>query len=84
MKSIDNDELDYLKGVELLVVNALRWEKPHHSHQLVADAIAFSEKIGAKRTYLTHLTHSIGLDKVANKRLPEGVKFGFDGEILIV
>jgi len=84
MKSIDDDELEYLKGIEILVVNALRWDKPHHSHQLVGDAIAFSKKIGAKKTYLTHLTHSIGLDKVANKRLPEGVKFGFDGEIIII
>ena len=84
MKSIDDDELEYLKGVDLLVVNALRWEKPHHSHQLVADAVAFSEKIGAKSTYLTHLTHLIGLDKVANNRLPEGVSFGFDGEILTI
>ena len=84
MKSIDDDELEYLKGVDLLVVNALRWEKPHHSHQLVADAVAFSEKIGAKRTYLTHLTHLIGLDKVANNRLPEGVSLGFDGEILTI
>ena len=84
MKSIDDSELEYLKGIDLLVVNALRWEKPHHSHQLVADAIAFSQKIGAKRTYLTHLTHSIGLDKDANKRLPIGVKFGYDGEVLTV
>lgn len=84
MKSIDDSELEYLKGIDLLVVNALRWEKPHHSHQLVADAIAFSQKIGAKRTYLTHLTHSIGLDKDANKRLPNGVKFGYDGEVLTV
>ena len=84
MKSIDDDELEYLKGVDLLVVNALRWEKPHHSHQLVADAVAFSEKIGAKRTYLTHLTHLIGLDKVANNRLPVGVSLGFDGEILTI
>jgi phosphoribosyl 1,2-cyclic phosphate phosphodiesterase len=84
MKSIDDSELEYLNGVEVLVVNALRWDKPHHSHQLVADAIAFSERIGAEKTYLTHLTHSIGLDKEANRRLPKGVQLGFDGEIIII
>jgi phosphoribosyl 1,2-cyclic phosphate phosphodiesterase len=84
MKSIDDSELEYLNGVEVLVVNALRWDKPHHSHQLVADAINFSEKIGAKKTFLTHLTHSIGLDKEANNRLPKGVQLGFDGEIITI
>lgn len=79
MKSIADEEIPYLEGVETLVVNALRWEKPHHSHQLVADAINFSRRIGAKRTYLTHLTHKIGLHAVAEKRLPEGFHFAYDG-----
>ena len=64
MKTIADDQLEYLEGVEVLVVNALRWEKEHHSHQLVDDAIAFSRKIGAKHTYLVHLTHYITLHHI--------------------
>ncbi|MEZ7697206.1 MBL fold metallo-hydrolase [Prevotella jejuni] len=79
MKTIDDAELPYLEGVETLVVNALRWEHTHHSHQLIADAIAFSRKIGAKRTYLTHLTHRIGLHEEAQKQLPKNVFFAYDG-----
>lgn len=79
MKTIDDEELPYLEGVETLVVNALRWERPHHSHQLISEAIAFSRKIGAKRTYLTHLTHKIGLHEEAQRQLPEGVFFAYDG-----
>lgn len=79
MKAIADEELPYLDGVETLVVNALRWEKPHHSHMLVGDAIAFSRRIGARRTYLIHVTHQIGLYDEANRRLPEGFLFPYDG-----
>ena len=79
MKTINATELPYLEGVDTLVVNALRWKKEHHSHQLIADAIAFSRAINAKRTYLTHLTHEIGLHEEAQQRLPENIFFAYDG-----
>lgn len=82
MKSIDEAECEYLHDIDILVVNALRFEKPHHSHQLVDDAIAFSRRIGAKRTYLIHLTHDIGTHDIANSRLPEGFEFAYDGETI--
>ncbi|WP_311442450.1 MBL fold metallo-hydrolase [Hoylesella enoeca] len=79
MKTIDASELKYLRGVETLVVNALRFEKEHHSHQLVADAIKFSHRIGARRTFLIHVTHQIGFHEVANHRLPENFQIPYDG-----
>ncbi len=79
MKSYDERLLQSLDGVETLVVNALRWEKPHHSHILVDEAIDFARKVGAKRTYLTHLTHYIGLHDAANERLPHDIRFAYDG-----
>lgn len=79
MKSIADEELPYLEGVETLVVNALRFDKPHHSHQLVEDAIMLARRIGAKQTYFTHVTHDIGYHDEANSRLPEGFLFAYDG-----
>lgn len=79
MRVIADDELAWLKGVDTLVVNALRWKKEHHSHMLVNDAIEFSKRIGAKRTYLIHVTHDIGLYEEANKRLPQGFQIACDG-----
>ena len=79
MKTIDDAEMAYLQGVEVLVVNALRFDKPHHSHQLVDDAIAFAQRVGAKKTYLVHVTHEIGFHDDANSRLPEGYEFPYDG-----
>ena len=73
-----------LAGVKTLVVNALRWEKPHHSHQLIADAISFARELDVKRTLLVHVTHHIGLQKEANERLPVGFEFGYDGQVIEV
>jgi len=84
MKSMDDEEYKYLEGVESLVINALRWDKPHHSHQLIEDAIRVSKRVGASHTWLTHLTHYIGLHDSANRRLPENVEFGYDGQVLYV
>jgi phosphoribosyl 1,2-cyclic phosphate phosphodiesterase len=82
MKSIEDSEYEYLHDIDTLVINALRFEKPHHSHQLVDDAIAVSRRIGAKRTYLIHLTHDIGTHEIANSRLPECFEFAYDGQII--
>ena len=82
MKTIGDGELPYLEGVETLVVNALRFEKEHHSHQLVDDAVRFARRIGAKRAYITHVCHHIGLYEEASKRMPEGVSLAYDGEVI--
>ena len=79
MKTIDDDQVPLLEGVEVLVVNALRFDKPHHSHQLVDDAIAFARRVGARRTYLTHMCHDVGLQAEVDKKLPIDIKLAFDG-----
>lgn len=79
MKTMGEEEYEYLNGVKVLVINALRFEKPHHSHQLVDDAIRVARRIEAKKVYLTHVTHQIGFHDIANSRLPEGFEFGYDG-----
>ena len=79
MKTIDDAEKELLKGVKVLIVNGLRWQKEHHSHQLIDEAIAFLKSIGAEKTFLTHVTHEIGLHVEASKRLPSNVYFAYDG-----
>lgn len=84
MKSIDDGQLPLLNGVEVLVVNALRFDRPHHSHQTVDDAVGFARRVGARRTLLTHVCHDIGLHSEANKKLPVGVELAYDGQKLFV
>lgn len=82
MKTIEESEMAYIEGTELLVVNALRFDKPHHSHQLVDDAIAFAQRVGAGRTYLIHSCHDIGLHEEVNRILPTGIDLAYDGQIV--
>ena len=80
MKTIPDTELPYLRDLDTLVVNALRFDKPHHSHQLVDDAIAFARRVGARRTFLIHSCHDIGLHEEVNRKLPIDIKLVFDGQ----
>ena len=84
MKTINESEYAYLEGTELLVVNALRFIKPHHSHQLVDDAIAFARRVGAKRTLLIHVCHDVGLHEEVNRKLPADIQLAYDGQELIL
>ena len=82
MKTIADSEWAYLTDVDTLVVNALRLERPHHSHQLLADAVAFSKRVGPRRTYFIHPSHEIGLHAETNKKLPVGMALAYDGQVV--
>ena len=82
MKTIADSELSYIEGTQLLVVNALRFTKPHHAHQLVDDAISFARRVGARRTFLIHSCHDIGLHEAVNRRLPQDIQLAYDGQIV--
>ena len=79
MKTMEDSQLQLLQGVEILVVNALRFDKPHHSHQLVDDAIAFARRVGARQTFLTHMCHDVGLQAEVDEKLPIDIKLAYDG-----
>ena len=81
MNVIDNSELEKIKGVDTLVINALRFE-PHISHFTLNEAIDVINKVAPKQAYLTHLSHQIGLHKELSRQLPQNVKLAFDGLIL--
>lgn len=79
MKTIRDEEMPFLSGVKTLVVNALRYEPQHHSHMTVAEAIEFSNRVGAKQTYMVHMSHGIGLHHDVNLQLPDGIQLAYDG-----
>lgn len=82
MKKISESEFSYFIGIKTLVVNALRFAPEHHSHQTVADAIAFARRVGAEHTYFTHMGHDIGLHSETNGILPEDINLAYDGQII--
>jgi phosphoribosyl 1,2-cyclic phosphate phosphodiesterase len=77
---VPKDSLPLLEGIEVLVVDALRFAA-HASHFNVSAAIAVASRIGARRTLLTHLSHDVDHHRHA-KGLPEGVEFAYDGQTL--
>lgn len=78
MNYIAPEELAKLRGVEVLVINALRWET-HSSHFSVKEAIKIIDSVAPKRAYLTHMSHRIGLHSELEHRLPKGVMAAYDG-----
>lgn len=79
--AISDSELQKLEGVECLVVNALRWTE-HNSHFSVDQALDIVRRVAPKRAFLTHMSHNIGLYTEAEKRVPPGVQFAYDGLII--
>ncbi|WP_437917799.1 MBL fold metallo-hydrolase [Sphingobacterium sp. LRF_L2] len=77
-KTVDEYSKSLLKGVEILIVNALQ-EEPHISHFTKDEAIQFAEEIGSKKTYFTHISHRFGKHTVIQDQLPEGIFAAFDG-----
>lgn len=84
MSSIEPMELEKLKGVEVLVINALRFSKPHRSHQTVLEALRVVDYLSPRETYFTHMMHHIGLHAKIEKCLPAGVHFAYDGLVVEV
>jgi phosphoribosyl 1,2-cyclic phosphate phosphodiesterase len=76
-KSIPPDVRAALKGVKVLVLNAL-FRTEHPTHMSVPEAIRTAQELGAERTYLTHLTHD-NFHADLEAELPRGIAPAFDG-----
>jgi len=82
VKAVPEAERARLKGLEVLVINALWW-RPHPTHLSIPEAIETAQAVGARRTYLTHLTHETAHAELA-VQLPPGIEPGYDGLVITV
>lgn len=78
MNSIPPEEKEKLKGLDVLIVNALRKED-HISHFTLHQALQLIEELQPERAYLTHLSHQMGLHAEVSAELPENVFIASDG-----
>jgi len=81
-KAIPDDVAAQLAGIDVLVLNALL-PQPHPLHLSIPEAVAVAQRIGARRTFLTHLTHDAPHADLA-ARLPSGVAPAYDGLVIEV
>lgn len=74
---IPDASLARLEGLECLVLDALR-RRPHPTHFTVDEAVVMARRIGASRTFFTHIAHDLGHEETC-AQLPAGMALAYDG-----
>ena len=78
MNHIPQEEFAKLQGLEHFVINCVR--RGHHiSHFSLEEAIETAQKVGARHSWLTHLSHQLPRQEVLEKELPAGISPAYDG-----
>ncbi len=80
---ISETEKKKLRGVKVLVINALRREQ-HYSHFNLEQALAIIDEIKPERAYLTHVSHRLGKYVDVSQELPQNVFLGIDNQLIEV
>jgi len=75
--AIPDESWSLLEGLDVLILDALRY-KPHPTHFSLDEAVAAAQRIGAKRTFFTHMTHDLD-HTTTNATLPPGMALAYDG-----
>jgi phosphoribosyl 1,2-cyclic phosphate phosphodiesterase len=72
------EEIDKIRGSEILVINALH-RAEHISHFNLEQALRMVEEIAPQQAYFTHISHQMGLHADVMRELPPGVALAYDG-----
>lgn len=78
VKYISDQEIEKLKGVEVLAVNALHHHE-HPSHFSLSEAIDLIQKVQPLQGFITHIGHKMGLIDTVNPQLPKNIQLAYDG-----
>jgi len=81
MNLIEDEEFEKLKGVKVVTINCVKLT-PHHSHFSLPEALAFFERVGAERSYITHISHLLPKHAELAAMLPPGVSPAWDGLVV--
>lgn len=81
MNLIEDEELEKLRGLDAVTINCVK-RTPHHSHFSLDEALSFFERVGARDSYITHISHLLPPHAVLKSELPENVHLAYDGLIL--
>jgi phosphoribosyl 1,2-cyclic phosphate phosphodiesterase len=79
---ISEESIAQLEGLDVLILDALR-DEPHPMHFTIDEATQVAVRIGAKKTYFIHMTHTVKHSDTES-RLPGGIYLGYDGLVIEV
>jgi phosphoribosyl 1,2-cyclic phosphate phosphodiesterase len=74
---VPEESLAQLEGLEILFLDALR-HHPHPTHSTVNNSLKIAERLRAKQTYFTHISHDLA-HEATNAALPQNVRLAHDG-----
>ncbi|MCQ2173602.1 MAG: MBL fold metallo-hydrolase [Bacteroidales bacterium] len=81
MNLIEESEYDKLRGLDAVTLNCVK-VGPHRSHFSLQECLDFFEKVGAARSYITHLSHLLPCHEEFDRMLPPDVHPAYDGLVL--
>ena len=78
--AVPESSVALLGGLDDLVLDALR-RRPHPTHFTLDQAVAMARRIGARRTWFTHIAHDLAHEATCAS-LPPGMALAYDGLVL--
>lgn len=78
---LEDSEFEKLKGLDYITANCVK-RSPHHSHFSLNEALDFFEKVGARESYITHMSHLLPRHADFASELPPHVHPAWDGLVL--
>ena len=81
MNFIPEQEFAKLEGLDHFIINCVRRGK-HLSHFSLEEAIAIARRVGAKHSWLTHLSHRLPRYEELCRELPDGILPAYDGLVI--
>ena len=81
MNYIPEEEFEKLHDLDHFVINCVKHGK-HISHYSLEEAVAVAQRVGAKHSWLTHLSHQLPSYEELASQLPEGILPAYDGLVL--
>jgi phosphoribosyl 1,2-cyclic phosphate phosphodiesterase len=76
--AIADEQLDKIKGSEIIVLNALRKER-HISHFSLPEAVKILTQLNPAKAYITHISHTLGTHREVEAELPPFIRLAYDG-----
>ena len=81
MNLLEDCEFEKLKGLRAVTMNCVKFDS-HHAHFSLHEVLDFFERVGARESYITHISHILPPHELFDKILPDGVHPAYDGLII--